>query len=380
MLLNFGARNFYCFKEGIDVSMELNSQCPVEISKGRDVSNVLCVKGANGSGKTNLIKILAFLKNFCCDSWNQKPDSEIQVDGFFHSEEPVEVYCEFAQGNIQYLYEASLLKKQVISERLSRKKSRYVLVLERKHNEIVHSTKEFAGLLRVKFRSNASLISTANQYEIESMENMYVFFSHIMTNVSWYGRYEFSLDTDYISGYYSNNKQILETAKSVLKKADLGISDIQIHSTENQKGETKYFPVFFHNTREKDNFLFFTSESSGTQTIFRNIPYYFYILSQGGILAMDEFDKDLHPHLLPMIIDFFDNEETNPKNAQLIITAHNSEIIDSLGKYRTFILNKENSESYGYRLDEIQGDLLRNDRSILPIYNKGKIGGVPFYG
>jgi hypothetical protein len=51
--------------------------------------------------------------------------------------------------------------------------------------------------------------------------------------------------------------------------------------------------------------------------------------------------------------------------------------MDTLGKYRTFLVNKENNESFGYRLDEIPGDMLRNDRLISPIYNEGKIGGIP---
>jgi hypothetical protein len=41
------------------------------------------------------------------------------------------------------------------------------------------------------------------------------------------------------------------------------------------------------------------------------------------------------------------------------------------------LVNKENTESYCYRLDEIPSDILRNDRLISPAYNQGKIGGVP---
>ena len=41
------------------------------------------------------------------------------------------------------------------------------------------------------------------------------------------------------------------------------------------------------------------------------------------------------------------------------------------------MVNKEDNESYGYRLDEIPGDIIRNDRSLTQIYKSGKIGGVP---
>ncbi|MNP67524.1 hypothetical protein D3C76_1633680 [compost metagenome] len=77
------------------------------------------------------------------------------------------------------------------------------------------------------------------------------------------------------------------------------------------------------------------------------------------------------------MLDLFIDEETNPDNAQLIFTSHNLEIMDYLGKYRTYLVAKEDSESYCYRLDEIPGDIIRNDRSISTLYRDGKLGGVP---
>lgn len=92
---------------------------------------------------------------------------------------------------------------------------------------------------------------------------------------------------------------------------------------------------------------------------------------------MDEFDTNLHPDLLPIIIDLFLSQETNPRAAQFIFTSHNLEIIDHLGKYRTVLVGKTESESFCYRLDEIPSDIIRNDRSISALYRGGKIGGVP---
>ncbi len=92
---------------------------------------------------------------------------------------------------------------------------------------------------------------------------------------------------------------------------------------------------------------------------------------------MDEFDINLHPHILPMLLNYFTDPKSNTINAQLIFTTHNTSILNEMGKYRTFLVNKDDNESFGYRLDEIPGDLLRNDRDISPIYNAGKIGGVP---
>jgi hypothetical protein len=73
----------------------------------------------------------------------------------------------------------------------------------------------------------------------------------------------------------------------------------------------------------------------------------------------------------------FINPEHNPKNAQLLISTHDDAILDLLGKYRTVLVNKEDNESYAYRLDELPGELVRNYRSITSAYNKGRLGGVP---
>ncbi|MCK5695765.1 MAG: AAA family ATPase [Desulfobacula sp.] len=83
MLLKFGAKNFFSFKEGVEISLNLGANCPDFISRGKTVSNLLCVKGANGSGKSNLLKILSFIRALCCDSFNIKPDEVIFVDSFF---------------------------------------------------------------------------------------------------------------------------------------------------------------------------------------------------------------------------------------------------------------------------------------------------------
>ena len=377
MLLGFGAKNFFCFKEGIEISLELGANCPEYISKGKDVSNLLCLKGANGSGKTNALKILGFLNHFCCHSFGIKPDDEIAVDSFFGNDDPIEIYCDFIFESIQYRYELSLTKNKVYSEKLSRKIKRFTTVFERIDNNLKHYVKEFSDLANIKIRSNASLLSTAYQYETSCIIPVYNFFNHITINVDWLGRINVYGDYRKISKYYKDNPEVLKTAIKIIKECDLGISHITIHRLQEEGGEDYFYPVFQHDSEVKDNWLLFHSQSLGTQTLFRSIPLYIFALQQGGILVMDEFDIDFHPHMLPKIVNYFDSDEFNKNNAQMIFSTHNTDILEYMGKYRTVLINKESSESYGYRLDEISGDILRNDRPIVPVYNSGKIGGVP---
>ncbi|MDD3903839.1 MAG: ATP-binding protein, partial [Sphaerochaeta sp.] len=64
-------------------------------------------------------------------------------------------------------------------------------------------------------------------------------------------------------------------------------------------------------------------------------------------------------------------------NAQLIFCTHNTGVMDTLGKYRVILVNKEENESFLYRLDELPGNIVRNDRSLETIYKTGKLGGTP---
>lgn len=377
MLLKYGARNYYCFREGIEISLKLGNKSPEAISRGKSVSNLLCIKGSNGAGKTNVLKILSFLKEFCCNSFSTKPEQDIWIHSFFNNDEPIDLFCDFILSGVEYHYELSLTSKKVLSEILSRKVNRQSTVFVRKDNNLTNCIEEFSDLKKVINRKNASLISTAHQYEIKSIIPIYQFFNSFIVNVQWLGLKDFSSDYKIISKYYNDNPKILDTARSIIKEFDLGIVQIEMNKLKDADASEYYYPLFEHDAKVKLNKLTYYDESRGTQTLFLTLPYYLYAINMGGILVMDEFDTDYHPHMLKKLVSYFDDEKFNVNNAQMIFSTHNTEIIDYMGKYRTVFINKDSSESYGYRLDEIPGDIIRNDRSITPVYNSGRIGGVP---
>ena len=377
MLLRYGARNFYCFKEGIEISLELGAKCPENISRGKSVANLLCIKGANGAGKTNALKIISLLSDFCCHSFDNKPEDDIFINSFFRNNDPIDLFCDFISNGTQYRYELSLNRKKVISEKLSRKVNRLSLIFEREGNKLTYCIREFSDLEKIKQRTNASLISSAHQYEITEILPIYRFFDSITVNVGWEGRIDFARDYKGISKYYNDNPKMFEPAIRIIREFDMGISNITIHKLTDEDGKKYYYPIFEHDTKAKNNKLLYHDQSLGTKALFRSLPYYIFALRYGGILIMDEFDTEYHPHMLIKLVSYFDKEKENIKNAQMLFSTHNTDILEYMGKYRTVLINKESSESYGFRLDEIPGDIIRNDRLIAPVYNSGKIGGIP---
>jgi len=170
MIHSFGFKNFYSFKEGCDVSYNLPTACPEEISQGNQYGNLLCVKGKNASGKTNLIKSLDFLSDFCTDSFSLKPDENIGFNNHFTNDDITQFYIEFCTLNdpsVLFKYELETTETEVISETLLKKGQRWVKIIERKQLTFTHTAKELNSIKQIKLRKKASFISTEHQYTLE---------------------------------------------------------------------------------------------------------------------------------------------------------------------------------------------------------------------
>jgi AAA15 family ATPase/GTPase len=381
MIRRFGVKNFFCFKEGIDVSFEFDGNVPQAISGALGVSSVIGIKGSNGSGKTNIIKALQFLRSFCYNSADLNADDNIDIDAYYHNSDPTEFYVDFEIHNIKYHYEVELTKNGVLREAIYRTSKRKTRILEREGDTIVFAIDSLKEIEMIQLRSNASIISIIRKYKFRSpMDDLHrvgEFFFRILTNVNKLGYRDIELDFAQIARDYANNPSLFDFVKQVVIAADSGIKDIQIRTRKNHNDEAIFYPLFVHQQEGQDKLLTILDESSGTKALFRRMHMYWAVLSTGGLLALDEFDIHIHAMILPKIIGLFMDPNSNPHHAQFIFTAHNTEIIDTLGKYRTILVNKEDNESYCYRLDEIGGSMIRNDRSIVPLYLQGKLGGVP---
>jgi uncharacterized protein len=379
LLLEFGFENFFSFKEETTISFKLDSNCPTKISNGKKFSTILGIKGANASGKSHVLKALAFIKHFCCDSFAHKPEEEIEIESFYGNSAPSFFYAEFELKKISYLYELTLTREKVISEVIYRRKTKNgkkTKIIDRQFDR-VETISEFKNLKAIKLRKNSSIISTSHQYEINELDEIYNFFSKIGFNVHNTGLNETPIDMVEVSAHLNKDQNALKFVTDIIVQCDTGVSSIEIKKVKSKENETVHIPIFNHKVNNEIMPVIEFAESSGTKALFRNLPYYYYALTNGGTLIMDEFDIHLHPHILPKIIELFLDPNTNKNDAQLLFSTHDTELLNLLGRYRTYIVNKINNESFCYRLDEIQGDLLRNDRPIAPSYNDGKIGGIP---
>ena len=382
MILRFGFRNFLSFEEGVECSFESNSK--------DKVNTLLNIRGANGAGKTNLLKALAFFMDFVANSFNLKPDATIGVVPFYNSSDPSDFFIEFKtqKTSCTYLYELSLTKDCVVSEKLSRTNKRSTVIISRQGNNI-ETISEFRALKNIRLRKNASLISCANQNEIGELKDIYLIFSKVLTNVTVsrsfmtlyfdcaedYGKETLSI----ISKLYYDNSKLFADVKKFISECDIGICDIEIRKDQSITEGEIFTPVFYHKYNEKLFQLPYSAESRGTQFLYTNLRLFFSISQcPHTLLIFDELDMSLHPFLIKKLISLFEPiNKSGHIGGQMIFTAHDTTIIDSLKADGSFLLNKSDNESFGYRIDDCSSAIVRKDRNLRTPYEQGRIGGVP---
>lgn len=376
MLLGYGAKNIWSFKDWMQVDLSLNKLVPSDVSMNLPASTAMCFKGANASGKTNGIKVLAFIVDFLTNSFSYKPKTLIQYDSYFLNSEPSEIYLQFLIGDNEYLYEAELTNEKIISEKFSLNDE----VIFQRDFDTVTKNALYSGNKEISFRSNASFLSTLNQYGIPEIETVYQYLSIVVLNVGYSGHNSFDYYDYHIAAKrYHELPDIFEAVKKIIKQYDTGVDNIEIKDKTDESGNLFYYPVFIHENDEGKKLpLLFEKESKGTQTLFRILLNFFITLHNGSLLVLDEMDEYLDPEILPHLLNFYINEKNNPKHAQLICTVHTPDIMDVSGKYRTYIFKKVRNESICYRLDELKK--IRNDRSITKEFKKHLIGGYPEIG
>jgi len=168
--------------------------------------------------------------------------------------------------------------------------------------------------------------------------------------------------------------------QSLLRGWDLGLAEVRFTQNDilDTTGATrkKWFAFGVHRDRyNREHMLRLEDESSGTQSAFALLALVFNVLDRGGVMAYDELDSDLHPHLLEPLLELFSNPETNPHRAQILFTCHMTEVLRFLQKSQVMLVEKDGLTSHAWRLDTVEG--VRSDENRVAKYLAGAYGAVP---
>ncbi|NCB20874.1 MAG: ATP-binding protein [Clostridia bacterium] len=402
MIHSFSCKNFYSFKELTTIDFSVNEKAPKNDAyftalSGTRLAKIETVIGANASGKTNLLKILPFLKWLVVNSFNIPPDLKLPIKPFLFGadkNQASELSVEFEIEGSIYLYKFILNEKRIISEELriknkSKEKLTSKKIFSRQWNEDsskydlddkkFNLPKEFINSLR----ENASVISLASRFSHTESLKIFHFWQNIETNVieaGWIGDHLLPNASQQLIDAFDffseeENKIIKKEAEKLLSQFDLGLDSFEIEK-EKKEGRLNINVKITHSFHDQKEYLAMQYESSGTKQLFVLLKTILFVLKNGGVAILDEFDVNLHPEIILALFDLFIQPETNPKNAQLLFSSHSHQILSKLDKYQIILTEKnKNGESEAWRLDEVGG--VRPDDNYYAKYIAGAYGAIP---
>lgn len=388
--------NFFSFADATELSFVQDGRAPLHEScfqsprTGEQISKLMAVVGANGAGKTNVIKALDFLCWFACDSFAESTDGELSIARHLMSADPVSRFeLDFEVAGHLYRYTLHLSRERVVYEALALKTSRLYTKLFTRNWDPVHSVEEvrqsgfgMPARQAERVKPLTSLLSTAEQFGMEHAKRVAEALRRCQSNVNAWGRVAFSGARDVlgVAAFYATREQHRQRMAELLRRWDFGLEDVQIenHRSLNTDGHERdlLLPVGIHRDGEQEMRLPLMAESSGTQAAFVLLSRILPVLADGGVLLIDELEADLHPLMLEPILDLFISEKTNPLRAQLVFTSHALETLNLLRKGQILLVEKDaRCRSQAWRLSDMEG--VRADDNFYAKYMAGAYGAVP---
>lgn len=393
MLHSYAFSNFQSFRERVEVDLSINRKTALtdwmaESPTGERLSKLMAVIGPNGSGKTALLKPAIFMSWFIGQSFQLSPDAAIPINPHFAAEgEPTEFEAVVDFDDRLWRYVLRCTPERVLHEALYLKRERFGYVFVRdwdaESKSYVVKQQDFGLPAQEarRVRPNVSLISWAAQFGVALATRMAA--AYVITNVNLFGRVPMGEQVlQRAARHFSNHHEQRGRMSQLLSGWDLGLSGValqEISASNPQDAEQKvWMPFGKHQSRGKEFLIPFFMESSGTQGAFVLLSLLLEALESGGLAVIDEFENDLHPHMLEPILDLFANPATNPHQAQLLFTCHAMEVLNLVHKSQVMLVQKTvECESTASRMDAVEG--IRNDDNFYAKYMAGAYGAVPVF-
>ena len=416
MLIQFSVSNFLSFKDKITFSLVKSALKDKKIGSDNNYTDLpelktqiltsAVVYGANASGKSNLVSALNFFKKFISRSALSVEAEGIEFKNFALSSEtensPSEFEIVFVTPEHQYTYGFQINKSFVYAEWLYQKE----LKPRTKEIELFYREKQSFKDMHEKFmvskelidknmiRPNALLLTVSAQFNNAIAQEI----------VRWLAKLNVisgNKDKAYRNYTISQLKEPLmsELILKMTQFADLGIDDIKLNasgsevdaflnadgsnndlSKEKKRSILNSFHVKYDSALKESglaSFSFFEDESEGTIKYFSLAGPIINTLENGSILFIDELDSKLHPLLTQSIINLFNNKKSNPKNAQLVFTTHDTNLLNAHIFRRDQIWFVQKNRYGSTELYSLADYKVRNDASFEKDYLSGKYGAIP---
>ena len=426
MLIEFKFGNFRSFRDEAVLSMEATGLSTFKNSlityKNTKLLPSVVIYGKNGGGKSNVIRAFWLAVQFIRNAQRtQHEKASIPVKPFLLNDtsvnEPTSFEFTYVLDEVKYTYGFAATKNCVVREYLYHApKGQKSMVFEREYQTFTfreNTEKRKRQLISETVAPNQlyfAIACTMNEKAcIAAMKwfREYLFFSRDYTDIP-HQLLEYSEDTN-----------MLNAISNYAKMADLGIKDMKFEIKSTELDESLTFPeempegikaalttfmqalsdapnssetklmmgevdaTSFHKGIDSDGTerlypLKLSDESDGTRKLMAMAPGVERVLACGGVLLVDELEKEMHPMLFELIVSKFQSKTSNPNNAQLIFTTHNTELLNMelIRKDQIYFADKSRKDGSSslYSISEFATPTTENVRKG---YLMGKYGATP---
>ncbi|MDR1283943.1 MAG: AAA family ATPase [Opitutaceae bacterium] len=409
MLLRFEVGNFRSIKDRMVLDLRASADSSHRETNtfsltDEPVLRSAALYGANGSGKSNVLRGLKFLTDFAYFSaTGTQQDSEIDVIPFRLCTEtesgPSFFELETVRDGIKYRYGLEVSRRRVHAEWLfEARSSREAMLFTREGNEIICNPDRFreGKNLVTRTRPNASFLSVCAQFNGEVASRALATIASVIITPD--ARiYQNGISRTLMRLGEENFQQ---RALEMLAAADLTIKGLRVDSSNRQ---TEFLslanPVDVYSKVIKTihkkytanqepvedvEFDLLADESAGTVRFVSLLAPFIDGLAGGHVVVADELDSRMHPLMTRFLVSLF-HGPANTNGAQLIFATHDVNLLSN--KYfrrdQIYFTEKDRAEAthlYSLADYRVEGDRVRKDASFAKDYLLGKFGAVPFIG
>ncbi|SEP67231.1 hypothetical protein SAMN05444359_101428 [Neolewinella agarilytica] len=436
MLLRFVVENFLSFSDELDFTLFPYTRLRekkdhIYRTPEVDLLKTAAIYGANGSGKSNLVKAMAFLRDFAVlgdlhQGHGLAGPFRLDADRL---KQPSHFEIEFLHEGTYYGYEVHATRSRVVVEKLSilhpGKDEREVLfsllVVDGEHKVDIHPRYQQSeeDKARINFFLEEFLTPTASLLRVLARNNA---FPEMQQAVNWLRNHFIVIQPHdnfiNIAEVLYKDEGFRAFGLNLLKTMDTGVTDMaldrmpyetffglddeqkkqealaalhqghdyikmNVHGEElllrlEEEEVVVYRAVLFHEAEDGTLIKFsIREESDGTRRVLDFLPVWRTLKSAPAAIVIDEIGRSLHPSLLDHLIRIFMNNETR---GQLIFTTHEDNLLSQevFRRDEIHLMNKTaKGNSEAYPLSDFKS---RNDTDLQKNYLFGRFGGTPRLG
>jgi len=378
--------------------------------------------GANASGKTNILKAVYTLKNLVAGEISLASGFDPNVLNKKYQDTTFSL--KFILGENIFEYTITYDAGQIISEILQKdgKPLFEINRLEPKFSKQLltqgYSAEKLTEILRVECSDGEgrqtklflNRIGLGYQGLDRDMRGAFFYFNTTLHVHSNNDTMPLSVAVTALAPLYNNDeKAVLAEIVDIVQQLDIDILGIDINRKELSPLETG-LPArisviaesngarveYAHGKRhvlaiatshkdalgQRTIMDFYKNESAGTQRLAGLVAIFLGVIKTGSVLFIDELESSLHPLLMRELVLLFKKRSRNAKDAQLIFTTHNTDILDdSILRVSEIALTRKNlpNGTMIRRLVDLKnkGDDIRNVTNFRKQYLAGFYSGIP---